>query len=330
MTTADLAHASTSTAEWSAIGVTVQLAVTDGDLLPAARALVEDEIAALDLACSRFRPDSELVRLSDPAAGRERAAAGRERATAGRDVPVSALLAEAISVALAAAEATGGAVDPTLGTALTDLGYHRDFATLDADGPAVRVRLVDPGAWRRVRLDAVAGTVAVPDGVRLDLGATAKALGADRAAARVHAELGTGVLVSLGGDLAVAGPAPDGGWPVRVQDRPGSLQLVPDGPVQTIALQSGGLATSGTAARRWTRGGRWLHHLLDPRTGLPVATPWRTVSVAAASCVQANTATTATMVMAGDGLDWLAATGLPARLVAADGTVTRLAGWPES
>jgi len=315
--TGTLTTTRSAAAEWRAIGVTVRVVVGSPEALPAATALLREELDRLDRTCSRFRADSEL-RALDAASGREQ--------------PVSPLLAEAVAVALAAAAGTGGAVDPTLGAALTDLGYDRDQGALPADGPAVRVRVVDPQAWRRIVLDRDAGTLRLPVGVRLDLGATAKALGADRAAARIHRELGTGVLVSLGGDLAVAGPGPDGdpdgGWPVRVQEAPGPLSEVPAGCTQTVTLHAGGIATSGITARRWVRGGRALHHLLDPATGLPARTPWRTVTVVAPSCVAANTTSTATIVRGDAGLDRLARTGLPARLVALDGTVTRTGGWP--
>jgi FAD:protein FMN transferase len=302
-------------AEWQAIGVTVRLVVARPETLADARALLESELAALDLACSRFRPDSELV-LLDGARG---------------PVPVSPLLADALEVALDAARETGGAVDPTLGQVLHDLGYDRTFSDLRPSGEGVRIRMVDPQAWRQVRLDrsgAAPAFVQVPAGVRLDLGATAKALGADRAAARIGAELATGVLVSLGGDVALGGPAPDGGWPVRIQDSPGRLDAEPTGPTQTIALNAGGLATSGVTARRWTRGGQELHHIIDPHTGLPAHSPWRTVTVAGPSCVRANTASTATVVLGDRGLDWLEATGLAARLVGVDGNVVRVGGWP--
>jgi len=133
--------------------------------------------------------------------------------------------------------------------------------------------------------------------------------------------------VSLGGDVAVAGPGPDGGWPVRVQDRPGPLDA-PDEGAQVVALHGGGMATSGITARRWTAGGRALHHLLDPRTGMPAVTPWRTVTVVAPSCVAANAASTAAIVRGPDGLAWLGGTGLPARLLALDGAVTTVNAWP--
>ena len=95
-----------------------------------------------------------------------------------------------------------------------------------------------------------------------------------------------------------------------------------------VRLHGGGLATSSTAVRRWRRGGRAYHHVLDPRTGLPAEPVWRSVTVTAASCVDANTASTAAVVRGRGAPDWLAALGLPSRLVDATGAVHRVAGWP--
>ena len=162
--------------------------------------------------------------------------------------------------------------------------------------------------------------------MRLDLGATAKALAADRAAHAAAATVDAGVLVSLGGDIAVAGPAPDGGWPVAVAD---DHRASPEAGLPVVSIVSGGLATSSTTARRWMHNGREMHHILDPTTGQPVREVWRTVSVAAASCLDANVATTAALVAGSDAQTWLHDTGLPARLVAADGTVRTVGAWPQ-
>lgn len=298
-------------ASWSALGTGVRLLCTDPAALPAARQVLERELAAIDLAASRFRADSEVSRL---------AAAG------GRAVPVSPLLAAALAAALRAARLTGGAVDPTVGGTLADLGYDRDFGQLRAGGGRVTVRRL-PG-WRSVELDADAGTVRVPAGTVIDLGATAKAFTADRAARAAAAAAGCGVLVSLGGDIAVAGAAPAGGWRVTVTDDHADDAAGGAAAGQRVAIRSGGLATSSTTVRRWRRAGRQLHHLLDPATCAPVDGPWRTVSVAAGSCLDANVASTATIVLAGGGLSWLAGTGLPGRLVSHDGTVHRVGDWP--
>jgi thiamine biosynthesis lipoprotein ApbE len=303
----------TATACWTSLGCLVHLTVTEPGTLDAARALLEADLAALDAACSRFRPDSELARLDQ---------------AAGQPVPVSPLLAEAVAVALRAAELTGGDVDPTVGEAIVAAGYDRDFTLVPADGPAVNLVVRAVPGWQQVRLDHGSRTLTMPAGVRLDLGATAKAWTADRSAARIAATLDTGVLVGLGGDISVAGPAPEGGWRIRVQDVTGHPDEDPCGPATVVAITSGGLATSSTTARRWRRGGSVLHHILDPRTGLPPAPVWRTVSVTAATCADANTASTAAIIRGDAAPGWLARLRLPARLVADSGRVETVAGWP--
>lgn len=296
----------------------VQLAVSAPDGIDDARALLARDLEELDKAASRFRPDSEVAALGRMPAGRD----GLVTAT------VSPLLAEAMAVALRAASVTGGDLDPTVGGAISALGYDRDFAQVPPDARASPVSTgVIPG-WRSVGLDPGTRRLTMPAGVRLDLGATVKGWAADRAAARIAGALGCGVLVSLGGDTAVAGKAPGDGWPVRVQDVTGPPDADPAGSAAVIAIREGGLATSSTVARRWARGGNVLHHILDPRTGLPAAPVWRTVSVAAASCADANTAATTAVIRGRRAPRWLAGLGLPGRLVATDGTISTVAGWP--
>jgi len=306
-------------ASWRAIGTSVHLLVTEPRALGPARRLLREDLAALDAACSRFRADSETMSLDHaPQDGQGRIG----------PVPVSPLLAGALAVALRAARRTGGDVDPTVGGALSAAGYDRDFALVQREGPPVRVTVRSVPGWRQIELDEESGLLWMPAGTRLDLGATAKAWAADRAAARIAAELGCGVLVNLGGDIAVAGTVPDGGWRVRVQDVTGRPEEPPAGPSAVVAIRSGGLATSSTAARRWRRGGDVLHHILDPRSGLPAAPVWRTVSVAAGTCADANTASTAAIIRGEAALAWLAGLELPARLVAESGAVVTLGGWP--
>jgi thiamine biosynthesis lipoprotein len=303
-------------ADWRALGTQVRLVVTDPGRLADGCGLLKADLAAVDAACSRFRPDSELVRVNATAPSRA------------EGVPVSPLLAEAIAIALAAARQTGGDVDPTVGAAMAAAGYDRDFALVPQDGPPVRLTVRQVPGWRQVRLDASARTLWLPAGAELDLGATAKAWAADRSAARIAERLGCGVLVSLGGDIAVAGETPPGGWRIRVQDVTGRPEDPPSGPAAVVSIRSGGLATSSTAARRWRRGGDVIHHILDPRTGLPAAPLWRTVSVAAADCLAANTASTAAIIKGAAAIGWLSGRGLPARLVASDGVIVTVAGWP--
>ena len=275
--------------------------------------ILRAELAAIDLACSRFRPDSELMAVN---------------AAAGLVVAVSELFVEAVRVAIDAAAQTDGDVDPTLGRSLVAAGYDADFAALPADGPATVPVPARPGAWQEVELGA--GAVRIPAGTALDLGATAKALVVDRAAIAIAAATGAGVLLNVGGDLAAAGPVPPAGWPVRLTDdtaRASTRAPGRTGPV--VRMHGGGLATSSTAVRRWTRGGEVRHHVLDPRTGRPAEALWRTVTVTAASCVGANTASTAAIVRGRGAVEWLAGLGLPSRLVDAAGTVHRVAGWPQ-
>jgi thiamine biosynthesis lipoprotein ApbE len=303
-----------ASASWQALGTGVQVTVTDGGQLAVAREMLEADLAAVDLACSRFRPDSEIVAL--------------DRATGAGPVVVSPLLAEAIAVALRAARLTDGDVDPTVGAAMNAVGYDRDFSLVPREGPPVKLTVRTIPGWRQVELDEQARLLRLPPGVRLDLGATAKAWAADRAAARIAAATGDGVLVSLGGDVAVSGPPPDGGWRIRVQDISGRPEDPPAGPSAVVAIRAGGLATSSTAARRWRRGGDVLHHILDPRTGRPAAPVWRTVSVAAGTCTDANIASTAAIIRGRAAPAWLTELGLPARLVDEAGRVHTVGGWP--
>jgi len=294
-----------------ALGTTAVVGVADPDHLVEAAEVVRRCTDRIDAAASRFRDDSELVRL--------------HATSAGRPTVVSDTLLAAIEDALVAARFTGGVVDPTVGRALEDLGYDRDFADVAPTGPPLPCRRAQVPGWRAIRVDHVARTIALPPGVQVDLGATAKAGCADLAAATAAAVTGTGVLVSLGGDVAVAGPPPNGGWAIRIADR---HDAGPHDPSVTVAITRGGLATSGVIARRWSRGDEQRHHLVDPATGRSAETCWRTVSVTARTCVRANTASTAAVVMGDDAPDWLSQHGFCARLVALDGTVVGVGRWP--
>ncbi|HEX3778750.1 MAG TPA: FAD:protein FMN transferase [Pseudonocardiaceae bacterium] len=299
----------TASARMTALGTSALLVVTAPKLIDAGARLLRTGLAEIDQACSRFRADSEISRL---------------HANAGREVAISPLLTEALEVALRAARLTDGIVDPTVGTAVSRLGYDRDFADLTDSDLAPEAQRPVPGWWR-ISLDTARGRVLLPRGINLDLGATAKALAADRAANRIADALGCGTLVSLGGDLAVAGPAPVDGWRLGIGEDHRRAETEPDA---MVTITTGGLATSSTTCRRWRRGGRELHHIVDPRTGDLPAAYWRTVSVAAARCVDANTASTAAIVLGESAADWLRGLGLPARLVGVDGAVSTVAGWP--
>jgi FAD:protein FMN transferase len=298
-----------------AFGSVALVAVTDPARLAAAVDVVKRLVNEFDRACSRFRSDSELSAMN---------------AAAGSAVRVGPVLLDAVNAALRAARLTGGDIDPTVGRALMALGYDRDFGELPAFGTRVSAPRPShvigsvPG-WRTVTVDPDESTIRVPAGVMLDLGATAKALAADRAATEAGEAARCGVLVSFGGDLAIAGPSPEEGWRIRVTD---DHRSGVDAPGQWISLQSGGLATSSTTVRRWQTALGPAHHVVDPSTGQPSDSVWRTVSVTAGSCLDANIAATAAIVRGEPAEAWLQTLGLPSRLVGIDGTVRHLAGWP--
>jgi thiamine biosynthesis lipoprotein len=301
----------TTSLSFGALGTTAGLHVTDASGLAAAEEILVAELDAIDRACSRFRDDSELALLN---------------AAGGRPFPAGDLLLEAVEAALRAARITDGAVDPTVGRALRAIGYDRDFGEIKGAAGTARVHIEEVAGWRSVRLDRERRTIQIPDGVELDLGATAKALAADRAAALAHSGAGCGVLVNLGGDVAIAGPPPPGGWKVLVTDDHANGRA---GMGQTVYVSGGGLATSSTTVRRWATERGDFHHVVDPTTGLPAAETWRTVSVAAGSCVDANIATTAAIVRGEAAVAWIDGLGLPGRFVRPSGSVVRIGSWPD-
>jgi thiamine biosynthesis lipoprotein len=342
-----------ATAAFRRLGTTALVRVTDPGALGSAAAILDRQLRELDLAASRFRADSEISEM---------------QRRSGTRVPVSPLLVELIAQGLRAARITDGIVSPALGWALVRAGYDRDFEELAAaddqvaaadpaaaDGHAIaghhaaaaklapvgggdrehrfdsgRVALLSQIAasrqdWRAIELDRAMGTVCLPPGMRLDLGATAKAYAADRAASSIAQATGGGVLVSLGGDIATAGQPLAGGWPIHVGDDHRASR----GPGQRLTIGSGALATSSTTVRRWLHDGRVQHHIIDPRTGRPATGRWRTVSATAGSCVDANIATTAAIVLGEAAAAWLTEAGIAARLVAAGGAVSYTCGWPQ-
>jgi thiamine biosynthesis lipoprotein len=306
----------TRSLSWRALGSTATVYVPQGGAF-AAYVAVASVLERVDRLASRFRPDSELTRINQ---------------RAGEWTSISGGFLELLDAALGAAVQTGGAVDPTLGADLAALGYDRDFSQLPTVARSYPLTAPSPTArrragprWESIEVDEGRSAIRIPGSVRLDLGATAKAEAADRCAEAAHAATGESVLVSLGGDIATAGPPPAGGWAVAIS---GDHRDDPAGAAQTITIEGGGLATSSLLVRRWRRQGHVLHHVLDPTHGGPVLPRWSMVSVVAATCLQANAASTASLVLGARAPDWLTAHGLPARLVAADGSVRVVGGWP--
>lgn len=303
----------TAVRSMDAIGTTAVVAVTDSGQADAALALLAEDLGAIDDACSRFRPDSELRRL--------------ERMAQGRPTTVSPLLYDALEVACGVAADTAGIVDPTIGSALVELGYDRDFGDMAAiESASLQPPRPAPGWWH-IQLDPRRRRVAIPTGVHVDLGASAKAFVADRSARRIHDAVGCGVLVNLGGDIAVAGPAPAGGWAVGIA---AECRTAAEDVDQVVAVRSGGLASSGTTARSWVRNGRSVHHIIDPWTGEPAPAVWALVSTTAGTCVEANAWSTAAVVWGEDAVGNLTARGIDARLVRPDGTVVTVGQWPDA
>ena len=241
-------------------------------------------------------------------------------------MPVSPLLAAALAAALHAAESTGGLVDPTVGAAVSALGYDRDFASVAESHHALPAERAAPGP-SAIEFDPTRRTARVAPGTQLDLGATGKALAADRAAAAAAAAAGCGVLVSLGGDVAVAGRAPEGGWAIGIAD---DHRAQVSDIHQTVAIDRRrhrhiehhrrvpGAAQVSTATTSWIRPEgdrlRW--------SGVPSASP-------PVRAWTANTASTAAIVDGRGAVARLLRAGLPARLVAAGGEVVTVGGWPQ-
>jgi thiamine biosynthesis lipoprotein len=293
----------TAAVEWDAWSTTVRLVVTDPAVLTESRELCERIIRGVGAVASRFDPTSEISRLPDD----------------GRPHGLSPLLSDLVAEALTAAAATGGTVDPTVGATLIDLGYDKDIRLLTEDDRFVaQVRKVR--GWRCVRLSQ--DVLTLPIGVLLDLGATAKASTADRCARAVAARFRVGALVSIGGDIATAGPGPLPGWQVEVRD------LATDIPEQIVLPSGWAICTSSTRRRIWTRGGALQHHVIDPRTSRPVRDTCASITVVARTAIAANTASTAALVLGRTDQRWIRKAGLPVRALDRDGSIVRLGGWP--
>lgn len=294
---------------FAAIGTTNHILATVGSSLPAAVATAKGHLAALDKAVSRFRDDSEVRLLARMAETGETWYFG------------SPLFNDHLDAARHAALISGGLVDFTVGSAVIASGYDADLdVVLARGGYSQPTQPVKGPGWERV-LRGGAGRVATPRGTVLDFGATAKAHAADTIAGRLEASLPGGFLVNLGGDIATAGPAPDGGWRVGVEAADGGVR-------QVVAITDQGIATSSTQLRRWRTDAGAVHHIVDPRTGCTAAAVWAHVTCIASDALEANTASTASIVLGEEAPAWLEANGVAARLERPDGGVVVTADWP--
>lgn len=296
-------------ASFAAIGTTNLILVTDSTALPAAVELAQEHLDELDRAVSRFREDSEVSRLARLAQTDEAWCFG------------SALLVDHVEAARHAARISGGLVDFTVGSAVIASGYDADLDVVRARrGHTLPPQAATVPGWQRVA-SGPAGRISTPRGTVLDFGATAKAHAADTIARLLAASLPGGFLVNLGGDIATSGRAPQGGWKVGIEAADGTIR-------QVVAIHDQGIATSSTALRRWRTDGGTTHHIVDPRTGRTAPAVWAHVTCLAASALEANTASTASIVLGDKAPAWLARNGVAARLERPDGAAVRTAGWP--
>jgi thiamine biosynthesis lipoprotein len=287
-------------------GLTGSLNTEREDQLAFAEERLWHWIDAVDAACNRFRLDSEITRLNS---------------LHDEPVAVSDTFALALDAALRASAATGGLCDPTVLDSLLALGYDRDYDELVTQvNPAPLATRPSPGP-RAITFDRVEQTVALAPGCRLDLGASAKALVADLVAADTAAF--GGVVVELGGDVAVRGRGPTGPWVIGVSD---SLTITGDEP--RVSFTNGGIATSSCVTRSWNAGGTTVNHIIDPRTGSFAKGTYATATVSASSCVVANAFATAALLWDEEAAFHIPQAGWSGRLVRRDGKVDFVGGWP--
>jgi thiamine biosynthesis lipoprotein len=283
-------------------GTTVGVWTTAAGLLPRLEQDLRDWVQTVERAASRFDSDSDISRANE---------------RAGTPVRVGSELLAAVDAACRMAAATDGLYDPTVGAAVISAGYDRSFEKIVADGPGQDSGRRPGGAWRLVGVDRAASTMTVPYGFQLDLGGSAKGWAVDtfirgEAASILVGLAGAGVCVSAGGDLAVTGIPPLGGWPVAIQER---LDGGGSAPGRDVRLRAGAMATSGATYRQWLRDGVSGHHIIDPRTGEPGSSRWILVTTFADSCLVADTMATAAWLLDDAAPERLESWGIGARLV---------------
>lgn len=292
-------------AQFNALGTRIEVMTVDPNVIDDVVDHVRTRLAEVDLTFSRFRSDSELSHLEDGGSRPQRA---------------SPLFLELLDLAYTATQSTGGWFDPTVRDALEAQGYDRSIEQVEAFGPGAARPYRPAGDWHLINYDRRRGLVEFRGGVRLDFGGIGKGFAVDYALRTLSLE--TGVLVNAGGDLAVAGPAPEEGWICDVG-------TTFDSEIEeTIVLREGAIATSGLGRRQWQRDGQRLHHLIDPRTGKPGSSPWRIVTVGARNCVAAEVAAKVAWLRGATGPGWLQSAGLSGRFAGAGGSVVTVGQWP--
>lgn len=291
--------------QFRAMGTTISLLLPVA-LLYTGTQVVSQLFAQWERVLSRFLSDSELSQLNRQA---------------GKTVKVNDLLFHVLRAALTAAEESEGLFDPTLLTQLQQMGYDRSFDELPAVIPAGKQPLKPGGAWREIKLSYVHKSVTLPSGIGLDMGGIAKGMAVDAALKQLRLLGIRTALINAGGDLAVMGmPAGYESWPLEIEGRATSW---------VIPFKYGALATSGVSHRSWQQGEHTRHHLIDPRSGESAQSELWTVTVAAATCEQAEVAAKVAFLLGMDaGRDFLKQRGLAGLLVGQDGQWIGVGSWP--
>ncbi|AOY74140.1 FAD:protein FMN transferase (plasmid) [Arthrobacter sp. TES] len=293
-----------------AIGTTAGVHTTEPETFDEAVNTARQWLEQLDRVASRFRADSELRGIN--------ARSAREPVT----VLLSPLLGEVLDAALLTAALTGGLVDPTVGAALLHAGYNDDLAVVQNRAGWTTDGEPEPApGWRHINYTPETRVLALPAGTVLDFGSSAKAYAADHLAGLLAQTLPGGFLIDLGGDIAAAGTAPEGGWQVGIEYDGGRI-------AQVITLTNQALATSSTRHRVWASGSGTAHHIIDPQTGAPSERIWAEVTCLGATVLEANAASTAAVIMGLKAPAWLRAHGIDARLHSMDGSTVMTGNWP--
>lgn len=237
---------------------------------------------------SRFRPESELIRLN---------------ARSGRWVEVSDILLQAVTKARHAAQLTGGLYNPLILPALLAAGYTRSFVEMPAGD--MRIPDLPPVTvphWQSIEVRPRQRAIRLPASAQIDLGGTGKGWTAAQIADRLRAY--GPCLVDAGGDLVARGkPQDQAGWVIDVAE-PGQAEGIP--PVASVVVTDTAIATSGIDYRRWVANGKPQHHLIDPRTGQPAVTDVLSATVIHPDAALAEGYTKALILLGRDaGLDWI-------------------------
>lgn len=291
---------------FATMGTTAEVQIVGGD--PHLLHQAQQRLAALEARWSRFRPGSDISELN------------RE---AGRSVPVSWETQLLLRRAIAAAQATQGRFDPTIGAALIAHGYDRTFSEVTSHAIEVTPVPIIDASWPAIEVDEAAGTACLPVDTVFDPGGIGKGLAADLVAEEL-ADLVDGILVNLGGDVRMCGAAADpAGWVISVDD-----PFDPNRELTRLAIPQGAIATSSKRERSWMTAAGPAHHIIDPRTGRPVQTDVAAVTVLAAEAWWAETQATSLFLQGAEGLAEAGAS-IEALMVLDDGSQVATAGFQQ-